>query len=159
MRSLSLVALAWATLPAMLLLSAQAQHLSASHLPNGVRVHEARQVLEITALREDVLRVRRWADGEEPEDASWAVLPEALHSTFSVTREGDGFGTPRLHVSLEPNLAITVTDAAGNVLQQEAEPTLRRGADFRVYQQFTAEDHFFGLGAWCPAKQDLPQLL
>ena len=48
------------------------------------------------------LRVRVWTEGQEPENASWAVLPAALHSTATVTAEAQGFRTGKLHVSVGP---------------------------------------------------------
>ncbi len=41
--------------------------------------------MQITALRDDVLRIRASGTGVLPEDASWAVLPEARSA--SVERE------------------------------------------------------------------------
>ncbi len=127
-------------------LQASAQTNSVQALPNGMRVQNAGQVLELTALRDDVLRVRVWTEGQEPENASWAVLPAALHSTATVTAEAQGFRTGKLHVSVGPDLALTVSDLSGHVLQQDAEPIAHHGKDFRVYKQLTADDHFFGLG-------------
>jgi alpha-glucosidase len=123
-----------------------AQTAPVQSLSNGVRVREAGRLMEVTALRDDVVRVRVWAEGHEPENVSWAVLPEALHSTALVTTEDKGFATGKLRVSVGPNLALTITDEQGHVLQQDAEPMAHRGADFRVYKQRTEDDHFFGLG-------------
>ena len=125
---------------------AAAQPAPVQPLPNGVRVQSAGQVMELTALRDDVVRVRVWPEGQEPENASWAVLPAALHSTAAVTAEPHGFATGKLHVSVSPDLALTVSDLSGHVLQQDAEPMAHRGKDFRVYKQLTTDDHFFGLG-------------
>ncbi|HEV3150371.1 MAG TPA: alpha-glucosidase, partial [Acidobacteriaceae bacterium] len=46
-------------------------------LDNGMELHNGSAVMQITALRDDVLRVRVGPEGALPEDASWAVLPEA----------------------------------------------------------------------------------
>jgi alpha-glucosidase len=115
-------------------------------LANGVRVHRGDQTMEITTLRDDVIRVRSWQGTAEPENSSWAVLPEALRSTAQATPEPAGFSTGKLHVALGPGLMFTVTDNAGNILEQDAEPMVRRGTDFRVYKRRTEDDHFFGLG-------------
>ena len=123
---------------------AAAQNLQ--HLSNGFRAVADDRVLEVTALRDEVVRVREWTSGHEPENASWAVLPSALHSTTAVTAEPDGFQTGKLHVTLGQNLSLTVSDLDGHVLQKDAEPTANRGKDFRVYKQSTEDDHFFGLG-------------
>ena len=39
---------------------------------NGIEIHSGPAVLQITALRDDVLRVRVGPAGQFPEDASWA---------------------------------------------------------------------------------------
>jgi alpha-glucosidase len=123
-----------------------AQAVPVQPLANGIRVQQADQLMEVTALRDDVLRVRVWPQGHKPENASWAVLPAALHSTSAVTPELDGFATGKLRVVVGAGLALTVLDSAGHVLQQDAQPLVRRGQDFRVYKQLTVDDHFFGLG-------------
>ena len=127
-------------------LHAPAQVQRTTPLPNGIRAEDRDQVMEVTAVRDDALRVRVWTAGSEPEDASWAVLPSALHSKFAVNPEADGFNTGKLHVAIGPHLGLTLTDSAGKILQQDAEPIVHRGRDFRVYKQRTTEDHFFGLG-------------
>ena len=124
--------------------SAFAQALQ--HLANGIRATDGDQVMEVTASRDEIVRVRVWPRGHEPEDASWAVLPAALHSTVNVTPEPNGFQTTKLHITLGQNLALTVSDLEGHTLQQDAEPIQHRGQDFRVYKQSTEDDHFFGLG-------------
>ena len=131
---------------ALLSANAAAQQMRAQALPNGLRVQSAGEVMEVTALRDDVLRVRVWLQDEEPENASWSVLPEALHSTAAVKPQAGGFVTARLRVSVDPALGLTVSDLHGHVLQQDAEPILRRGKDFRVYKKSSVDDHFFGLG-------------
>ena len=111
-----------------------------------MRVQNAGQVMELTALRDDVIRVRVWPEGQVPENSSWAVLPGALHSSAAITRAADGFATGKLRVSVGPNLALTVSDLSGHIMQQDAEPIAHRGSDFRFYKRLTSDDHFFGLG-------------
>ena len=123
-----------------------ASSTSLDHIADGVRVHSAGETMEITSLRDNVIRVRIWQGSAEPENASWAVLPGPLHSSAHVTSEADGFSTGKVHIALGPGLALTVTDNAGNILQQDAEPIVRRGTDFRIYKRRTWDDHFFGLG-------------
>lgn len=85
------------------------------HTPYGVRAQEGGETLEITALREDAVRVRMWQGTAEPEDASWAILPEALHRRAKVIAEAAGFSTGKLHAAIGPYLALTVTDNAGQI--------------------------------------------
>ena len=60
--------------------------------------------MQITALRDDIIRVRVGPAGQLPEDASWAVLPSSRTSTVNVTPESNGpsvgFKTAKLHVAL-----------------------------------------------------------
>ncbi len=102
--------------------------------------------LQVNALRDDVLRVRMWRGDAVPEDASWAVLPEARTSSVPVTAEPRGFSTRALRVSVDDHLLLTVTDLQGNVLQKDAAPVLWDGTRFEVSKQRSFSDHFFGLG-------------
>src|ERR1700722_17342044 len=74
----------------------------ATALPNGVDVRDGKARIEITALREDVLRVRVSKVEKMPEDASWAVLAGARTSSVVTTyaAKGDrvGFQTKVLEV-------------------------------------------------------------
>ena len=102
--------------------------------------------LQVNALRDDVLRVRMWKGDAVPEDASWAVLPEARTSSVPVTAEARGFSTKALRVSVDDHLLLTVTDLQGNILQKDAAPVLWDGTRFEVSKQRSFSDHFFGLG-------------
>jgi alpha-glucosidase len=120
---------------------------------NGIEIRSGTAVLEITALRDDVLRVRVGADGQMPEDASWAVLASARTATVAVTPEMSatavGFKTARLRVSVRRDpLQMTVTDLAGNVVSEDlpGRPVEFHGGAFRVYHKSPADEHYFGLG-------------
>ena len=115
-------------------------------LPAGMTMTSSGLTLEVTALRDDVLRVRMWKGTAEPEDASWAVLPSARSSRVSVVAESRGFSTGKLRVTVDDQLQLTVADLAGNVIQQDAEPAQWDGAKFKISKQGTWSDHFFGLG-------------
>ena len=54
-----------------------------SPLPNGVEIQAGDAREQITALRDDVLRVRIAPHGQMPEDASWAVSAENRHSSVA----------------------------------------------------------------------------
>jgi alpha-glucosidase len=120
---------------------------------NGIEIHSGPAVMQITALRDDVLRVRVGPAGQLPEDASWAVLPAARTATVTVTAENSsaaiGFKTAKLRVSVHRDpLELRVTDLAGHVI---AEPFADRpiefhGNSFRVYMKSPADEHYFGLG-------------
>src|SRR5580704_17212863 len=77
-------------------------------LPNGIELTSGTTILQVTALRDDVLRVRAGHSGQLPEDASWAVLPEARTSTVTVTPSSTGFETKTLRVTFTPDLRLTI---------------------------------------------------
>jgi alpha-glucosidase len=93
-------------------------------LDNGIELHSGPAVMEITALHDDVLRVRVGPEGTLPEDASWAVLPEARTAKVTVTeansRNAVGFKTAKLIVSVErATMALKITDLDGHVIDQD----------------------------------------
>ena len=57
---------------------------SAKALPNGMEIRDGSARIQITALRDDVLRIRVSRTQTLPEDASWAVLASARTSTAPV---------------------------------------------------------------------------
>ncbi len=113
---------------------------------HGLTASSSGSTLEITALRDDVLRVRYSRTHLLPEDASWAVLSFARSARVPVTPEKNGFSTRRLHVQVSPDLRITVTDLAGHVIQQDAQPVRWNGDNFRIYKTKAPDAHYFGLG-------------
>ncbi|QNI33566.1 DUF5110 domain-containing protein [Alloacidobacterium dinghuense] len=120
-------------------------------LPNGIEVRDGEALEEIVALRDDILRVRISRNDKLPEDASWAVLPEARHSSVSVapeiTADHVGFKTHSLSVEIaRKTLALTIRDLDGKPIQQDALPARFEGSSFRVYKSKGADEHFFGLG-------------
>ncbi len=123
---------------------AQAQQLQPT--PSGVSATAHDMTLQVSALRDDVLRVRLWQGNTVPEDASWAVLPVARTSRVHVNAEAHGFATGKLRIGIDENLRLTVSDLAGNVLQSDAAPVRWDGTRFTVTKKRELSDHFFGLG-------------
>jgi alpha-glucosidase len=120
-------------------------------LPNGIDIRASNLREQITALRDDVLRVRVVRSGELPEDASWAVLPEVrVKSTIvkpEITAGSAGFRTSVLRVVVDrKTLRIKILDLAGNLLNEDARPSQFEGGSFRVYKNMPADEHYFGLG-------------
>jgi alpha-glucosidase len=122
-------------------------------LPNGIEVYSGKAILQVTALRDDLIRVRVGRDGILPEDASWAVLPSARQQRASVTPESTdaavGFRTNAVRVRIErTTLRFSLTDLDGNVLQEDATgwPVEFHDKAFRVYKQMPLDEHYFGLG-------------
>src|SRR5580704_431515 len=126
------------------------QDIHVETLPNGVRISDHNIILQVTALRDDVLRVRAGADGQLPEDASWAVLPAALTASVQTVPEiADGrmgFHTASLRVTCDAALRLTVSDLSGEILQQDTRPIEWSGHSFHIYKQKFEDSHFFGLG-------------
>ncbi len=131
---------------------------SSSPTPNGLELRSGAAILQITALREDLLRVRIGATGTLPEDASWAVLENARTARVPVKPESSptavGFSTAKLRVSVQRNpLLMTVTDLAGHVLAEdipgrpiEFHSSKPGELSFRVYKKSPEDEHYFGLG-------------
>ena len=99
-------------------------------------------MLLITALRDDVVRVRVGPAGTLPEDASWAVLPASRTATVAVTQESSatsvGFKTAKLQVAVQRDpLELSVTDMQGHVLvdQMPGRPIEYNGSEFRVFME------------------------
>jgi alpha-glucosidase len=120
---------------------------------NGIEIHSGSAVMQITALRDDVVRVRVGQAGHLPEDASWAVLPVARTATVAVTPElsasAVGFKTTKLRVSIQRNpLALTITDLDGHVISENlpGRPIEYHGTAFRAYFKSPSDEHYFGLG-------------
>lgn len=124
---------------------------SSSALPNGIEVRDGEARMQITALREDVVRIRVSRSKELPEDASWAVLPQSRQSTVAVTPDDTpsavGFRTKALRISVNrQTFALTIADSTGKTLQQDAQPIEFHGDSFRVYKTMPLDEHYFGLG-------------
>ena len=122
-----------------------------SALPNGIVIRSGDLHEEITALRDDVLRIRAWRGDKAPEDASWAVLASVRRASVPVTAtssaDGYGFRTKGLVVGVDQQtLEITVRNTAGDILQQDALPIEFHGDAFRIYKSMPPDEHYFGLG-------------
>jgi alpha-glucosidase len=122
-------------------------------IPNGIEIRSGTAIVQITALRDDVLRVRIGASGQLPEDASWAVLPAARNTEVPVSPQNSatavGFKTAKLQVAVRKDpLELTVTDLEGHVIAEDlpGSPIEFHGAAFRVFRKSPADEHYFGLG-------------
>ena len=95
-------------------------------LSNGVEARLGDTVIQVVALRDDVLRVRESAKHELPEDASWAVPEQIRKQSVQVTSENSqetvGFRTQTLRVKIERiTLRVSISDLDGNLLQEDPE--------------------------------------
>jgi len=112
---------------------------------NGLTATSNGITLEVTALRDDRLRVREWRNAA-PEDASWAVLSASRTSRVTVSPDDQGFHTQKLSVKVGSDLHLVISDLNGHVLQEDAGAIEWRGEGFKVYKRRSDKEHFFGLG-------------
>jgi alpha-glucosidase len=122
-------------------------------LGNGVEVRSGQGVMQVLALRDDVIRVRIARDGKLPEDASWAVLPSSRREHVEVANEESpeavGFRTKLLRVRIDrTTLCLSIADLQGNILQEDAPgwPLEFHSDSFHIYKHMFADEHYFGLG-------------
>ena len=120
---------------------------------NGIEIRLGSAIMQITALRDDIVRVRVGPSGQLPEDASWAVLSTSRTATVNVTPDSSaaavGFKTTKLHVSVHKDpFGLTVTDLAGHIIAEDlpSRPIEFHGASFRMYMKSPEDEHYFGLG-------------
>ncbi len=125
---------------------------SSKPLRDGIEIQAGEATLRITALRDDILRVRI-APGALPEDASWAVLPAPRTKSIDVKPMQDdasvGFRTATLEVRVERNpLRLVIRDLAGNVISADAvgRPVRFQLGGFTISKQMPGGEHYFGLG-------------
>lgn len=104
--------------------------------------------LTVTALTDQILRVRVQRSGQPDEDASWAVSADLRRSRAKVTLQPNGLATTSLRVSVDPqSLALTVTDAAGRVITRDAAQPLRtEDRAFTLRKVMPQTEHYFALG-------------
>ena len=130
------------------------ESVSASEpLRDGIQIQAGSAVVRITALRNDIVRVRVSPNSVLPEDASWAVLPEARTKSIDVQPSQDassvGFRTASLDVRVERDpLRIVIRDLEGHVISADAvgRPTKFQAGGFSVFKQMANAEHYFGLG-------------
>ncbi|HMD21671.1 MAG TPA: glycoside hydrolase family 31 protein [Alloacidobacterium sp.] len=125
----------------------------AKALDDGLQVQAGAGQIRITALRDDLLRVRVSPGATLPEDASWAVLSASRTKSVHVRATQDpayvGFKTAALDVRVERSpLRLVVRDLAGNVICADAlgRPAEFNRGGFTVSKEMPADAHFFGLG-------------
>jgi alpha-glucosidase len=122
-------------------------------LRDGLEIKASAATLRITALRDDVIRIRISPDSTLPEDASWAVLPAAPTKSVDVQPIQEsaavGFRTAALEVRVERNpLRLVISDLAGNVISADAigRPVNFNLGGFTVSKQMPDGEHYYGLG-------------
>ncbi len=118
---------------------------------DGLEVRHGLALMRVTALTDQVVRVRIAPDGVLPEDASWAVLPTIRAHHAPVTPLANGFATGAIRVVVDPsNLALTVTDLSGKVIVADS----GSAALFRRDQVHTSQGAAAGRAYLRPRRQD-----
>jgi alpha-glucosidase len=127
--------------------------MSAQAAGNGAEIHSGSWTVRVTALADDILRVRAAASGALPEDASWAVPEEMRHRSVHVSlrQNGDGveFKTAAMAVRIERSpLRIIVSDLKGHVITADkpAVALEQSGNGFVLHKDLAQKEHIFGLG-------------
>jgi len=121
---------------------------SVDQRPDGVEARDGRVLVRVTALTDQIIRVRIARDGVMPEDASWAVLPDIRAHRAAVTPLANGFATSAIRVAVDPaSLALTITDSAGKVIAADsAQPLTLDGHGFTLRKALPPGEHVYGLG-------------
>jgi alpha-glucosidase len=118
-----------------------------SRLPNGFEASQAGISIRVTALTDDILRVRIARDGRWPEDASWAVPSATRAQSVAVRSASGGFSTKALSVAIGERLALTVTDAEGRtVVADDPDPLRLSATGFTLRKALPHDEHIFALG-------------
>ena len=138
------------------LLSAAAASAAAADVvarSDGADIRSDRWLMRVTALADDILRVRAVMAADLPEDASWAVPEEMRGRSVNVSvKNEDGvvsFQTASLSVRIESSpLRLTVSDLAGHVISADAPTHAVTALDsgFTLRKVLPQTEHFFGLG-------------
>jgi alpha-glucosidase len=122
-------------------------------LRDGIQVQSGPATVRITALRDNILRVRIAPGGTLPEDASWAVSADARGQSVDVQAAQDntfvGFRTKAVEVRVERNpLRLVIRDLSGNVISSDepGHPVRFHLGGFSLYKEMLAGEHYFGLG-------------
>ena len=116
--------------------------------PDGLQVRRGPLLMLVTALTDEIVRVRIGREGTLPEDSSWAVLPEMRARHAVVAPLQNGFATRDLRVIVDPaSLSLTVTDPSGKPIVADAgEPISLDGRAFALHKALPPGEHIYGLG-------------
>ena len=128
--------------------AAAAPTSSTAPLKDGIELRQGPVVMRVTALTDDIVRVRVGRDGTLPEDASWAVPADVRSLHVAVTAMPDGFATPDLRVRFDPGtLRMTVTTADGRrIVRDAADPMSLSGTSFTLRQEAPQGESYYALG-------------
>jgi len=122
-------------------------------LPEGLDARQGKFELHVTALSDDLLRIRAAPDGHWSEDASWVVNQSARQQSVHVQPYADaqasGFRTAHLIVRIERSpMRLIIENASGQLLSADSldEPVAVHGQSFVLRKRLPESEHFFALG-------------
>ena len=124
---------------------------SSQPLRDGIEVQAGPVTMRVTALRDDIVRVRIFS-GSASEDASWAVLSGPREKSVEVKATQDdasvGFRTAALDVRVERDpLRLVIRDLAGTVIADAVGRPIRfQLGGFTIAKDMPGGEHYFGLG-------------
>lgn len=135
-----------ALLPAFPAMAAPAPSVAVSAQRDGAEVRIGTALLRVTALTDQILRVRIAPDGHFAEDASWAVPSAMRKASVAVHATEDGFTTAQIRVRLKEG-RLVVEDLNGKVISQDTiDPLTLHGTSFTLRKQLPITEHIFALG-------------
>ena len=115
---------------------------------DGIEARRGQLLVRVTALTDEIIRVRIGRDGSLPEDASWAVLSSMRARRARILPVPNGFETDALQVTLDSaTLKLKVTDRSGKPIVTDAdEPIVLHGRRFTLRKELPSGEHIYGLG-------------
>ncbi len=128
--------------------AAPTRHKDSMARPDGIEIGNGSEELRITAVTDEILRIRIARGGRFAEDASWAVPANVRSRRVAVHPLRDGFSTAALIVHVKPkSLRLTVTDKQGRVISRDiGEAVHWDGRGFGIRKAMPVSEHYFGLG-------------
>jgi alpha-glucosidase len=119
----------------------------------GIEVETENGRVQITALQDDVIRVRATRTSEFPATYSYAVLPAPAGSqspsTVKTQETADGveLDTAALRVRIDRrNSLVSFMGTDGALIARDSAPITWRGDEFTVTRSMPPDEHYFGLG-------------
>jgi alpha-glucosidase len=119
-----------------------------SKITGGIEVESSHHRMRVTALTDDIVRVRVMRDGVWPENASWAVPAAVRAQHVEVTATADGFQTRAIRVRIVGAAGrLVVEDLQGRVISADADvPMTTEGRGFTLQKQLPLSEHIVALG-------------
>jgi alpha-glucosidase len=114
--------------------------------PDGIDIRTGAMLMRVTAMTNQILRVRIAADGRMPEDASWAVPASVRARSVQVTPAADGFSTAQVRVRYAAG-RLVVEDMAGRIISADApDPVSIQGTGFTLRKDLPQGERIFAMG-------------